>query len=136
MRVASGFVDHFPMVAFASTKLPKRPSVLYVQITKNWQTRGKELAKRSSKLKQLTFLRVSRVLERCTANLKASNAWAEMWNKKVEEKAGVKSPSRCRIPKFQKKEHAQSVEGVFQVSDSTASPYLKLADPTRTNQIV
>ena len=90
MRVASGFVDHFPMVAFASTKLPKRPSVLYVQITKNWQTRGKELAKRSSKLKQLTFLRVSRVLERCTANLKASNAWAEMWNKKVEEKAGIK----------------------------------------------
>ena len=37
---------------------------------------------------------------------------------------------------FEKNEHACSVEEVFDVSDSTAHPYLKLSGLTRTNKIL
>ena len=36
--------------------------------------------------------------------------------------------------RFEKIGHACSVEGIFEVSDSTACPYLMLADPTQANQ--
>ena len=40
-------------------------------------------------LRQITFLRVSLVPKRCSGIFNVSNAWTNMWNKMMEEKAGV-----------------------------------------------
>ena len=55
-----------------------------------------------------------------------------MWNKTIEEKAGIEGQNSKKG--FLKNEHACSVEGVFVVSDPSARPYLKLAGPTRKIQ--
>ena len=55
-----------------------------------------------------------------------------MWHNMIEEKEGVERPNSEKG--FEKNEHACIVERVSVVSDSTASPYLKLASLTRKNQ--
>ena len=40
-------------------------------------------------LRQITFFRVSRVSKRCSGIFNASNAWTNMWDKMIKEKAGV-----------------------------------------------
>ena len=39
-------------------------------------------------LRQITFFRVSRVPKQCSGISNVSNAWINMWNKMIEEKAG------------------------------------------------
>ena len=41
-------------------------------------------------LMQITFFRVSRVPKGCSGSFNLSNAWTNMWNKMMDEKAGVK----------------------------------------------
>ena len=50
-----------------------------------------------------------------------SNAWRNMWNMMMEEKAGAERQNSEKG--FKKNEHACSVEGVFVVSDPTARLY-------------
>ena len=50
----------------------------------------------------------------------------------AEKKAMIKKQNTKKG--FEKNGHACSVEGIFEVSDSTACPYLMLADPTQANQ--
>ena len=40
-------------------------------------------------LRQITFFRVSRVPNRCSGIFNASNSLTNMWNKMMEEKAGI-----------------------------------------------
>ena len=40
-------------------------------------------------LRQITFFRVSRVPKQCSGISNVLNAWINMWNKMIEEKAGV-----------------------------------------------
>ena len=56
----------------------------------------------------------------------------QLLNNMVEETAGVEKQNSWKG--FKMSEHACSMEGVFWVSDSTASPYLKVAGPTRKIQ--
>ena len=77
-------------------------------------------------LRQINLFRVSRVPQRCSGIFKVSNAWTNMWNKMMKEKERVKRQNS--------KKHADIVEKVSVVSDSNASPYLKLACPTQKNQ--
>ena len=79
---------------------------------------------------QITFLRISRVSEWCTIIFNVSNALTSMWNKMMEEIAGVLKQNSKKA--FGENEHACSVWGAFKVSDSTACQYLKLASPTWT----
>ena len=55
-----------------------------------------------------------------------------MWNKTMKENERVKRQNSKK--EFEKNEHACIVEKVSVVSDSNASPYLKLAGPTQKNQ--
>ena len=57
-----------------------------------------------------------------------TNVLANMWNKMMEEKAGVERQNSNKG--FEKKEHACRVEGVFLVLEWTASPHLKVAGLT------
>ena len=73
----------------------------------------------------------------CLQNFKAGtvmcqNAWTNMLNKMMEEKAGVKRHNSKKG--FEKNAHACNVEGVFVVSDPSARQYLKVASPTRKIQ--
>ena len=83
-------------------------------------------------LRQITFFRVSLALKRRSVIFNVSNAWANMWNKMMEEKAGAERQNSKKG--FEKNEQACSVEGVFVVSDPSARPYLKVAGQTRKIQ--
>ena len=41
-------------------------------------------------LRQITFFRVSRVPKKCSGIFNVSNAWTNMCNKTIEEKAGLR----------------------------------------------
>ena len=53
----------------------------------------------------------------------------QLLNNMVEETAGVEKQNSWKG--FKMSEHACSMEGVFWVSDSTASPYLKMTSQIR-----
>ena len=65
-------------------------------------------------LRQITFFKVSLVSKRCSGFFNVSNAWINLWNRMMEEKAGVERQNSKKG--FEKNEHACSVQGVFVVS--------------------
>ena len=75
-------------------------------------------------LRQITFFKVSWIPKQCTGIFKVSNAWTDLWNNMIEEKAGLRS----RIPGKDSKRMSMPC------SMDTASPYSKVACPTQTIQ--
>ena len=70
-------------------------------------------SERSSQISQITFFRVSRDPKRCSGIFNVLKAWTNMWNKMMEEKAGVERQNSKKG--FEKNEHACNAEGVFVV---------------------
>ena len=79
----------------------------------------------------IPFFKVSQVPKQCTGIFTVSNAWTNLWNKKMEGKARVEKQNS--VKGFDKNEHTCSVEGVFVVLDWTAHPYFKVACPLQPN---
>ena len=104
---------------------------VYSDSCKNGMTKQK-LLKVQLRSSNITFFRVSRVPERCTGIFKVSNAWTNMRNKMMEEKAWDRVQNSKK--RFEKNEYACSSDGSFRTSDPTALPYWKLACPAWTNQ--
>ena len=93
---------------------------VYSDSCKNGMTKQK-LLKVQLRSSNITFFRVSRVPERCTGIFKVSNAWTNMRNKMMEEKAWDRVQNSKK--RFEKNEYACSSDGSFRTSDPTALPY-------------
>ena len=67
------------------------------------------------------LFKVSRVPKQCSGIFEVSNAWINLWNNMMEEKAGVKKQNSKKG--FEKNDHSCSMEGILLVLNPTASQY-------------
>ena len=133
IEVTQGFADHFIWKNCRHKTADKKFMINEVMTHENsydhnWQNKTKRNCKR---FKQITFLRLSWVPEQCTGIFKVLNAWTIMWKKMMKIKAGFQKENSNQG--LNKRTTHCSMEGGFEVLDSTVSPYLKLTSPIWIN---
>ena len=128
------------MEVIASRKLPTANNKLMIKevmsfvcsdLCEKGITRQKQLSKSASKmLRQINFFRICMVPKQCTGIFHVKcidkTCGTRWWKKTLESRQNSKKG-------FEKNELACTVEGIFLVSYSTCSQYLK-AVPARKNQ--